>query len=101
MWLIVAFDLPTETPKNKTDYRRFRDFLLADGHTMLQYSVYARPCANREDAEKHSDRIESALPPDGKVRVLALTGMQYARMKCFFGKSTEEAEKPPEQLSFF
>jgi CRISPR-associated protein Cas2 len=101
MWIIALFDLPTETKKQRTEYRRFRDRLLENGFMMLQFSVYARPCSTHEDADKHAARVESHLPPEGQVRILSLTSQQYARMKCFFGKSPGNPEKEPEQLSFF
>ncbi len=101
MWVVTFFDLPTESRAQRKEYRRFRERLLRDGYVMLQYSVYARPCATHEQAEKHSDRIEAKLPPEGQVRVLALTSQQFARMKCFFGERTVYPEKEPEQLEFF
>ena len=41
MWLMVMFDLPTDTPKARRRYRDFRNYLLQDGFDMLQFSVYA------------------------------------------------------------
>jgi CRISPR-associated protein Cas2 len=101
MWVITFFDLPTETKRQKTAYRRFRDRLLRSGFVMLQYSVYARPCCTHEEAEKHSARIEEHLPPEGQVRVITLTSQQYARMRCFFGETKQKPEKEPLQLSIF
>lgn len=101
MWVIALFDLPTETREQRREYRRFRDHLLRDGFVMLQFSVYARPCPTYEDAEKHTDRVELHLPPEGQVRVLTLTSQQYGRMKCFFGERTIHPEKEPDQLQFF
>lgn len=48
MWVIVMFDLPTDTPKARKAYARFRTDLLKDGFTMMQYSVYIRHCASIE-----------------------------------------------------
>ncbi len=39
MWVIAMFDLPTDTPKERKAYTRFRKNLLKDGFTMMQYSV--------------------------------------------------------------
>ncbi|HRF58867.1 MAG TPA: CRISPR-associated endonuclease Cas2 [Fimbriimonadaceae bacterium] len=101
MWVLVFFDLPTETRAQRTEYRRFREKLLQDGFVMLQYSVYARSCANFEDAEKHGARVERMLPPEGEVRMLTLTSQQYARMRCFFGEISRPPEQKPLQLEFF
>lgn len=101
MWVLALFDLPTETKRQRTEYRRFREKLLTDGFVMLQYSVYARPCPTFEDAEKHALRVEDWLPPEGHVRVVSLTSLQYARMKVFFGETARDPESEPSQLSFF
>jgi CRISPR-associated protein Cas2 len=101
MWVVTLFDLPTETRKQRTNYRRFREFLLSEGYFMLQYSVYSRPCATMEIADRHALKIEEKMPPEGQVRVMTLTAIQYARMKCFYGETRSDPEKPPEQLSFF
>lgn len=101
MWVIALFDLPVVTKVQRTRYRRFREKLMQDGFVMLQYSVYARPCATFEDAEKHASRVEEKMPPEGHVRVMTLTSQQYARMKCFFGEMQVDPEKEPQQLSFF
>lgn len=101
MWVVVFFDLPVMTKIQKTRYRRFRDYLLSDGHIQLQYSVYGRPCASMEIADKHAERIEARVPPEGEVRLLILTSLQFGRMKRFVGETESQVEKPPEQLTFF
>jgi CRISPR-associated protein Cas2 len=40
MWLMVLFDLPVVSKEEKKNYVRFRNALIQDGFTMLQYSVY-------------------------------------------------------------
>jgi len=101
MWVLIAFDLPIETRNQKRAYRQFREFLLSDGFIMLQYSVYARPCPTSENSELHMKRIENKMPDEGEVRLLSLTAMQYAKMRCFYGKKEGNPEQPPDQLSFF
>ena len=41
MWVLVLFDLPTETKKDKKAYAEFRKNLQKDGFTMFQFSIYA------------------------------------------------------------
>ena len=40
MRMIVFFDLPTLTKTDRRNASRLRNFLLKDGYTMLQLSVY-------------------------------------------------------------
>ncbi|WP_394706819.1 CRISPR-associated endonuclease Cas2 [uncultured Bacteroides sp.] len=42
MRLLVFFDLPVETAKQRKEYRCFRHFLIKDGYLMLQESVYSK-----------------------------------------------------------
>ena len=46
MWVLVLFDLPTETKKEKKAYSDFRKNLQRDGFTMFQFSIYVRHCAS-------------------------------------------------------
>ena len=101
MWVVAMFDLPTDTKEARRDYRQFRDALLNDGFSMLQYSVYARHCPSEENADVHEERVKSFLRPDGEVRVITITDKQFERMRVFYGKTRVDTEKAPEQISFF
>ena len=101
MWVLVMFDLPTDTKKARKEYALFRKMLLRNGFTQMQYSVYARPCPSQENAEVHVGRIERSLPPDGEVRVLVITDKQFERMKIFWGKMRRTPEEAPCQLELF
>ncbi len=61
MWLFVFFDLPVTTKKGRRRATKFRKSLLDDGFTMMQYSVYVRHCASRENMNVHIKRVESAI----------------------------------------
>ncbi len=101
VWMVVMFDLPTETSEDRRRYAQFRKVLLKDGFMMLQFSVYGRHCPSEENAEVHEKRVVWALPPKGNVRIIKVTEKQYARMKTFYGKAPRKTEEPPLQLSFF
>ena len=98
VWLIVMFDLPTDTAAARADYRRFREFLMDDGFHRLQFSVYARHCASDENSDFHKQRVLVSLPPDGEVRLLSLTDKQFGRMEVRFGRIHRISESPPEQV---
>lgn len=101
MWVIAMFDLPTELKEERRDYARFRKALVRDGFVMMQYSVYVRHSASRENAAVHMKRVEAAVPPDGEVRVLTVTDRQFALMRVFWGKRRRPPEPPPAQLELF
>ncbi|MCE2733181.1 MAG: CRISPR-associated endonuclease Cas2 [Cyclobacteriaceae bacterium] len=101
MWIMVLFDLPTETKKDRKNYAQFRKNMMRDGFTMFQFSAYLRHCPSRENAEVHIKRVKKLLPPLGHVGILTITDKQFGMMQIFFGK--EEKEKPsiPQQLELF
>jgi len=101
MWLFVFFDLPTKTEKERKIYTRFRKGLMQDGFTMYQYSVYARHCASGENADVHTKRVETILPPKGQVSILRITDKQFGLIKNFWGKEREESPPTPQQLEMF
>jgi CRISPR-associated protein Cas2 len=101
MWIVVMFDLPTDTKKARKQYSLFRKLLLEDGFDMMQYSIYSRHCTSEEKANVHIRRIEQNIPPDGEVRILSITDKQFEKMRIFWGKMRKPTNKPPRQLEFF
>jgi CRISPR-associated protein Cas2 len=85
MWILVLFDLPTETKKDRQHYTEFRKNLLKDGFSMFQFSIYMRHCASIENGEVHVKRVKSMLPPRGKIGVMMVTDKQMGKMEVFYG----------------
>ena len=85
MWVLVFFDLPTESKRERKLYADFRKKLLQDGFTMFQFSIYVR----------HS------LPPFGKVGILCVTDKQFGMMEIFYGKKEVKPQVLPQQLELF
>lgn len=101
MWILVFFDLPTETKNDKKAYVDFRKKLQKDGFTMFQFSIYVRHCASRENMEVHTKRVRSYLPERGKVGILTITDKQFGDIEIFYGQKTTQKENPPMQLELF
>ena len=101
MWLFVFFDLPTETKKDRKNASGFRNKLLKDGFSMMQYSVYVRHCASSESADVHEKRIFQLLPPLGKVSVLRITDKQFGNIQNFWGRVEVPKEPNHTQLELF
>jgi CRISPR-associated protein Cas2 len=101
VWLVVMFDLPTDSKKARKSAADFRKSLLDDGFSMMQYSVYSRHCPSKENAEVHKKRIKGCLPPDGEVRILQVTEKQHERMQIFWGKRRKPTKNAPSQLEMF
>jgi CRISPR-associated protein Cas2 len=101
MWVLVFFDLPTETKKDRKNASDFRKRIIDDGFTMFQFSIYMRHCASRENAEVHIKRVKSLLPPKGHVGILSITDKQFGSIELFFGKEEEKKPDMPQQLELF
>jgi CRISPR-associated protein Cas2 len=101
MWILVFFDLPTETKTDIKNYTRFRKSIMEDGFDMFQFSIYVRHCMSRENSDVHIKRVKSVLPPKGKVVILRITDKQFGQMEIFYGRKKEEIKAPPQQLELF
>ena len=101
LWIIVFFDLPTESKKEKRAAARFRHDLMEDGFTMFQFSIYVRHCASRENAEVHLRRVKSFLPEKGHVCILTITDKQFGMIEVFYAAKLAERPDVPQQLELF
>ena len=89
MWVLVLFDLPTETKKEKKAYADFRKNLQRDGFTMFQFSIYVRHCASSENAKVQIKKLKY------------ITDKQFGNIELFYGKKTMEVSIPGQQLELF
>ena len=101
MWIFVFFDLPVKAKKDRDAAARFRRFLIQDGYTMMQFSVYARIYNGPERVEKHLKKLQKSLPSKGSIRVLEITDKQYGRMKILVGEMHENEKNQAKQLLLF
>lgn len=84
------FDLPTDTAKERKEYRQFRKKLINEGFLMIQYSVYERVCVNRTNARFLENRIKKFLPSSGTVQSIMVTEKQYSDMHFLIGEPIDE-----------
>ena len=93
MWLIVMFDLPVKTKKQRSEATQFRNHLLDLGFEMSQFSVYFRFCASDSRAIYLISVIEGQLPNGGKVQLLRITDKQYEKILTYCKTIKLEQEK--------
>lgn len=101
MWILVFFDLPTDTKKERKAAAKFRKDLQGDGFTMFQFSIYIRHCGSRENMDVHIKRVQSFIPEQGRVGVLNITDKQFGEMKVFYGKKADKPQPVAMQLELF
>jgi len=101
MWILVMFDLPTDTRKQRRDAGVFRNFLLDEGYERSQFSVYARVVNGKEAYATRVNRIERNLPHAGDVQILNFTDRQYRDIVHFSDQGRKAARVNPQQLLMF
>ncbi|WP_152080346.1 CRISPR-associated endonuclease Cas2 [Sporolactobacillus terrae] len=102
MRILVFFDLPVTSSAERKEYSRFRKFLLKDGYTMLQFSVYSRICNGDDGVQKHMKRLKEHLPPvSGAIRSMKITEKQFENMDILLGEPTIEEKLGSNKTDFF
>ena len=101
MWVLVHFDLPTDTKRDRKAYADFRKKIMKDGFQMFQFSMYIRHCSSKENAEVHVKRVKSILPAKGHVGILCITDKQFGMMEIYRGRETVKAPATVQQLEMF
>lgn len=101
MWVLVFFDLPTETKRDRKNYAQFRKKILSDGFQMFQFSMYIRHCSSRENADVHTKRVKKILPAKGHIGIMCVTDKQFSMMEIFRGQEPAALTPPPQQLELF
>lgn len=100
MWMIVLFDLPVVEEQERKEASQFRNFLLNNGFSMLQYSIYTKLFSGKDACEKYFKLIKENLPAKGKVDIITITDKQYGNIISY--QSTKKIQKnSPEQLILF
>ena len=101
MWILVFFDLPTETKKDRKNYTVFRKKIMGNGFGMFQFSMYIRHCPSKENADVHIKRVKQILPPKGHIGIMCVTDKQFGMMEIFRGKEQIDSPEPSQQLELF
>lgn len=101
MWMLVIFDLPVETKKQRKEAAKFREFLLDQGFEMSQFSNYMRLVRGKEQFDTYTRKIEANLPERGDVFIFQFTDKQYENIVRFSDQSRRKRQKNPDQIALF
>jgi CRISPR-associated protein Cas2 len=101
MWVLVFYDLPTETKAQRKEASLFRKRLLKFGFNLFQFSIYTRHCPSRENADVYIKRVESVLPKDGNIGIMKITDKQFGGMILFQNRNPKEPPPTYQQLELF
>lgn len=98
MRILVFFDLPTETSKDRKIYSKFRKFLIKEGFIMMQESVYSKLTLNNSVTNAIRDRIEKNKPPKGIVQMLIITENNLHQWNTLYGEKNYDNLDNTERL---
>lgn len=101
MWMFVLFDLPVVEKEERKSATAFRNFLLDEGFSMTQYSVYNRLMSGKEAVEKYARKIFERLPEEGKVDIICITDKQYENILSYNARKGKTQKKQGQQLLLF
>ena len=88
MRVIVFFDLPTLTSKDRREYRRFRKFLINEGFIMMQESVYSKIALNNTTASLIKNKVRKNKVKNGLIQLMIVTEKQYSGIEYIAGESS-------------
>ncbi|WP_438588710.1 CRISPR-associated endonuclease Cas2 [Dubosiella newyorkensis] len=98
MRILVMFDLPTLTAKDRRNYNSFRRSLIQSGFMMMQESIYCKLTPNQQAADLVIANLRKIKPPAGLVQILTITEKQYSKIEFLVGERTNEIIDSDEQL---
>lgn len=98
MRLLLFFDLPMETAKNRHDYAVFHKFLVKNGFIMMQKSVYSRLVVNNVTSVAVKEKVAKNLPPEGIVELLEVTENQFSRIEYLVGEKQTLVEESLDRI---
>lgn len=103
MWVMIAFDLPTQTKQERKRYSNFRKDLLSNGFSMLQFSVYIKCMPTMKTAKSIIEKIGPLTPEGGEAKFFLITDKQFGETKTYYGSRRIKDDKTPkyEQLLLF
>ena len=98
MRIIVFFDLPTETAKDRKIYSTFRKGLVNEGFIMMQESVYTKLALNMSVVNSTKEKLYKIKPTQGLVQMLIITEKQYSTIEYIIGECNKKVLDNTERL---
>ena len=100
MRILVMFDLPVVSGKDRREYARFRKYLIKSGFAMLQESVYTKLVLNAQAGDAVIDNLYRNKPENGLVQALRITEKQYSGMELIVGESKSDVVDTDERIVY-
>lgn len=86
MRMILFFDLPMVSARERKIYTTFRKQLTQEGFVMMQQSVYSKLVLNSTNEKSTYNRLRKIIPDNGVIQLLTITERQFASMEYLAGE---------------
>ena len=90
--IVISFDLPMETKKNKSDYRKFLSELKKRGFLHMQNSLYYKRVHNLSNINDEKNIVQEFAPEKGNILMIPLAKKVLSSMKELAGKKYDISE---------
>ena len=101
MWMMVMFDLPTESKEERKAAHDFRTMLLEHGFSMSQFSVYVKFTGVRENSARYVRIVRESAPTHGDISILFFTDKQFSEIIHIRKRENSNSVKATEQYVLF
>ena len=98
MRILLFFDLPTDTAKDRKIYSNFRKMLINEGFIMMQESVYTKLALNNSVVNSLKEKINKNKPPKGLVQMLTITEKQFNSIEYIVGEKDSNVLDDTERM---
>ena len=99
MRILLFFDLPTDTSKERHIYSKFRKLLINEGFIMMQESVYTKLTLNNSVVNSVKDKIYKNKPKKGIVQILVITEKQFNSIEYVVGGKNSNISDDTERMT--
>lgn len=83
--ILLLFDLPNETAKERRDYAAFRKHIIKRGYVMIQKSVYVKYLRNIASSESELAELDVFAPSAGGVAAIPLNVSNFSKFRSLRG----------------
>lgn len=98
MRLLLFFDLPRLTAKQRSQAAKFQRELIKEGFLMLQESVYCKLALNNSVMDAINARVRQLKPDNGDIMLLTITEKQFEKIDFIFEKSVSSTLDSTDRL---
>lgn len=100
MRMLLFFDLPRETSKQRAAAARFVKDLNKQGFIMLQESVYCKLSLNSGSLQLQKEAVKKIKPSEGSILLLTVTEKQFNSMEILLGSIDHMQISDTERMLF-